>query len=279
MVVGGVALALVASMCLRQQRIFADLAQSTALAGQLREGVSILPIDLRGVSSVARDIRDARDTSIELRATIASAVVCDTLAGAIVLAAAEGDAALYTGRASPIAADDTAWVFTPADSSEAWSAYRISGVRGAPPGRCHAVGPSVQSGTARVALSLDGAPLFSLVGSPMRVTRAVRYSLYRSSDGSWNLGERDWNAVTLRFNTIQPVSGPYLSAASGGLVLRYYDSLGARLPAPVSDTRAIALIRFELRGQTKLAPRVVGAGAPMNRVDSVSAWIALRNRR
>src|SRR5439155_17735466 len=78
MVVGGVALALIASISVRQQRLYADLADRAALASQLRQASTVLPIELRGASSAGGDIREARDTAIELRASIASAVVCDT---------------------------------------------------------------------------------------------------------------------------------------------------------------------------------------------------------
>src|SRR5262245_17958001 len=78
MAVGGLALSLIAAVCLRQQRVISDLSHAAALTAQLRDAAAILPIDLRALSSGLGDIRDARDTSLEVRATIASAVVCDT---------------------------------------------------------------------------------------------------------------------------------------------------------------------------------------------------------
>ncbi|HEY9225576.1 MAG TPA: prepilin-type N-terminal cleavage/methylation domain-containing protein, partial [Gemmatimonadaceae bacterium] len=267
-VVGGIALSLVAGIALRQQRVFADMANLAAVTGQLRETSAILPIDLRSAASAAGDIREARDTSIELRATIASAVVCDTTASGLLLAPD------YTGSASAITAGDSAWLFDARDSGDVWKPRRIMAATTAPSGQCAALGPTLSDSgrnVTRIALTLDSAPPRDWTGAPMRVTRVLRYSLYRSSDGSWNLGERDWNPATSRFNTIQPVSGPFLSAASGGLVFRYADSTGAPLATPVVDPRRIALIRFDLRGQTRQAPRVLttrAVSAP--RVDSTS---------
>ena len=88
LVIAGVLLSLIASISLRQQRVYADLADATALSGQLREAAAILPIDLRAVASGAGDIRNggALDTAIEIRATIATAIVCDTSASGVVLA-------------------------------------------------------------------------------------------------------------------------------------------------------------------------------------------------
>lgn len=108
----------------------------------------------------------------------------------------------------------------------------------------------------------------------------MRYSLYRASDGDWYLGAREWNPVAVRFNTIQPVSGPFLSPSLGGLAFRYLDTLGSSLATPVVDTRAIALVRIELRGQTKNASRALSAaGPPGKRSDSLSLVVLLRNRR
>src|SRR4051794_2584223 len=84
----GIVLAMVSAISLRQQRIVADLAEQIASAARLREAAAILPIHLR--SARAADIREARDTSLELRATIASAVICDTSSSALVLAPVAG---------------------------------------------------------------------------------------------------------------------------------------------------------------------------------------------
>src|SRR5439155_9594724 len=96
------------------------------------------------------------------------------------------------------------------------------------------------------------------LGMPVRITRRLRYSLYRASDGAWYLGQRDWNATTLRFNTIQPVSGPFLSAALGGLTFRYFDSSGVEVPSGAAQTRAIALLRITARGETQRTTRIEG---------------------
>jgi prepilin-type N-terminal cleavage/methylation domain-containing protein len=110
MTVGGIALALIAVISVRQQRLYADVADRAALSGQLRQASAVLPIELRGASAVAGDIREARDTAIELRSSIATAVVCDTLAGSIALSPAIAGATAFAGYLTAIAAGDTAWV-------------------------------------------------------------------------------------------------------------------------------------------------------------------------
>ena len=77
--VAGVVLAIVAGVALRQERTFAALTADAALAGQLRDAASLLPSDLRTAAVGAGDLREATDTSIEIRETMANEVVCDTL--------------------------------------------------------------------------------------------------------------------------------------------------------------------------------------------------------
>lgn len=281
MTVGGIALSLVTMLCVRQQRVVSDLAQSAAVSAQLRDAGAILPIDIRALSPGSGDIREARDTSLEMRATIASGVVCDTGGAAITLAPVVDDVVSFGSVATTIEPGDSAWLLTPSATSETWTPHRVDAVTSGAPRRCDARGPElgVSIGARRVTLALDSAASPAWIGAPVRVTRPLRYSLYRSSDGAWWLGERDWNAVGARFNTIQPVAGPFLSAASRGLRLEYFDSVGSQLEAPVADPRAIAVMRIELRGQTKSAPRVVTTDVLGTRIDSLSMWVLLRNRQ
>jgi hypothetical protein len=133
---------------------------------------------------------------------------------------------------------------------------------------------------ARVSIRLASAPpVATLTGAVVRVTRPVRYSLYRGGDGQWYLGQRDWNVTSLRFNTIQPVSGPFSSPSARGLVFQFSDSTGAPLSSPVADTRAIALVRVDVRGQSRGAMRTFASGAQSKSGDSVRLAISLRNRR
>lgn len=283
MVVAGIALTLITAICLRQQRIFADMADQVASYAQLRDAEAILPIDLRAASSIGGDIRDARDTSLELRGTIASAVVCDTVAHGIVLAPAVANADSYGGYLSTVSAGDTAWVLLVSDSVERWRPFRIGASDAYRAGGCAAQGPRLSNAaltTPRIVLTIDSLSPSAALGAPLRITRPIRYSLYRAADGDWYLGQRDWNVAGARFNSVQPVSGPFLSPASGGLAFRYLDAAGNVLANPVVDTRLIAGIRAEVRSGTKLAVRALGAAAQRGpHVDSAVVWILVRNRR
>jgi hypothetical protein len=280
-----VVLGIVAGVCLRQQRVFAALAARGASSDQVHAAGALLPIDLAAIAPQAGDIRAALDTAIELRATIASAVVCDTTAGHLVLAPATSGARTYASVASPPSAADTAWILSPSDSAAPWVPYALAGARLDPPGACARGGPVLDEESRiapRIALQLDtsGAPpldLARVIGTPLRVTRPTRYSLYRASDNAWYAGERDWNAVTHQFNTIQPVAGPFLSPALGGLRFRYLDRDGNTLPTPVLNRAVIALVQIELRSELR-GTIAVDRNSPFGaRRDSAVVAVALRN--
>jgi len=281
MTVGGIVLALVAAISVRQQRLHADLTERLAVAEQLRQAATVLPIELRGVSTDAGDLRDARDTAVEFRSTIASAVVCDTIAGGIVLAPATSGALPFAGFLTPIADGDTAWLLTPGDSTDQWTPLAIATVGSAAGGACGRTGPVLDAAAravSRVSLRLGVSVPAGTIGSVVRVTRPTRYSLYRGGDSRWYLGARDWNSAANRFNTTQPVSGPFASAATRGLELQYFDSAGAALARPVANTRVVASIRVAIRGQTRAAMRAFSS-ARGRAGDSAVVSVAIRNRR
>jgi prepilin-type N-terminal cleavage/methylation domain-containing protein len=281
--VAGVVLALLGAISVREQRVFSDLADRAALDGQLRDAAAILPVDLRALSPAAGDVRDARDTAIELRATIANGVVCDTASGSFVLPPPVADGgALYATSLGAVSPGDTLWLLVSGDSTTDWRPVGVASASSAPAGQCAAGGPRLTPAVLalpRGRLTLSGSVPAGAMGSPFRVTRAIRYSVYRASDGAWYLGERDWNSVLLRFNTIQPVAGPLLAASAGGVRFTYRDSTGATLATPVTNTAAIRLIDIVLRGQTRSATRILGSAAGAGpRRDSAHLVIAPRNR-
>ncbi|HEY4133016.1 MAG TPA: hypothetical protein VGM50_20540 [Gemmatimonadaceae bacterium] len=284
----GLVLAIITGIAVRQQRIFGDLAQVTSLEAQLREAVTVLPIDMRAIAPSLGDLRDARDTAIEFRATIGTAIVCDTSADRLILYPAPSGgvgatgATRYSSFPTPIAAGDTAWLLSVSDTSERWVPYAIRAVGSVAAGECADVAPALDSaarGKSRLTITLAAAESVA-VGMPVRFTRPVRYSLYHASDGEWYLGERDWNAATARFNTIQPVAGPFLSAPLNGMRISYFDTSGAVLPLPIVDLSAVGGASITVHGQTRGPVRAIGAGPVSGRrVDSASVVIAFRGAR
>lgn len=279
--IAGFTLAMVAAIGARQQQVFADVADRNALSGQMRDAANVLPVDLRAVAPAAGDIRVARDTVLELRATIASAVVCDTTTNTLILAPRLDSVATTTSVVTPIEAGDSIWILTTGAAQVSWTPTRTLAATSAAAGQCAAGGPRLMGPSlsgARTALAID-APM-PPPGTPVRITRPVRYSLYRASDNAWYLGAKDWSNAQAKFNTIQPVAGPFLPPSAGGAIFKFFDGAGMALPSPVADPRAIAAIRIDLRGETRHVVRALGRpGAMQKRIDSSAAMVALRNAR
>jgi prepilin-type N-terminal cleavage/methylation domain-containing protein len=280
--VAGVVLGVVSVVALRQQRIFLSLSADAALTGQLRDAAAVLPMDLRGMAVGSGDLREATDSSIEVRETLASAVVCDTAGPAVVLAPAVAGAATFAAAIATIEAGDAAWVFSPDDSVPTWREHKVLAVASARAGQCMTGGPQLAGAAlsvSRTALTLDSTSQpATLVGRPIRVTRPIRFSLYRATDGSWYVGARDWNNGSARFNAIQPLAGPFQSPIAGPL-FRWIDTTGATLAAPVVRRDQVALARIALRGRTRLPDRALGAAWNNGpRADSALIVVAIRNR-
>lgn len=284
MTVGGLVLAILAATAAHQQRALGDLADYAAVGQQIQDARAILASGLRGLTPADGDIRDARDTAIELRSTIAAGVVCDTTGNTILLSppsAAAAGVPTFTSVSQSIEAGDSAWALTPSGSSESWTPARITYVATSPGRQCATLGPILdasQLAKQRIALTLSP-PLQAAVGVPVRITRPVRYSVYRASDNLWYLGERDWNNAGAYLDIVQPVAGPFLPPAQNGLRFTYLDTSGATIATPVAAPRSIASIRIDIHGQTRSPRRTLGAASDRSRrTDSAAIVISLRNR-
>jgi prepilin-type N-terminal cleavage/methylation domain-containing protein len=242
-----VVLAATAMIGARQQRLHASLHGALIQSSQLQQATDLLPVELQSIDPVAGDIPggEARDTALQFRGTIVHSIVCDTAAGALWLAPRDTDPPLTWQLARP-EPGDTAWLLGP-DAARRWSPLPITSVTDGP-ATCR-IGGNELAGDGYRALRVGIAvpPHGIGIGTPIRVTRPARYSLYRSADARWYLGLRQWNPAQARFNAIQPVSGPYRPRAEAGPVFVYRDSEGAPIPMVGSDTRRVAAIEVRLQ--------------------------------
>ena len=272
--VGALVVGLGATLAFRHQRFHRDLTVVAERTGQLTQVMALLPVSLRAIAPGEGDIAPgaARDTALEFRATIGSGVVCDTAGGAVILAPVADSPAL-TSIATPPESGDTAWLLSASGAAERWTAFPIAAV--ATVSHVCLLGGNAPFGSAprtsvRLTLTGGGWP-----GAALRITRPFRYSLYKASDGAWYVGAKDWSPALGRFNTIQPVAGPFLPASAAGLRFRYADSLGAAIPPGSANTAGIALIEVALRSDSLLPGRYAHAASSQLRS---SASVALRNR-
>lgn len=271
-----IVISLVGAIGIRQQRFHRDVVTAVERLEQLEQAAALIPIALRSISPAEGDIPagGARDTALEFRATIATAVVCDSGPGTIVLAPTNTNAPHLASILSRPEAGDTAWSLD-IGARDHWIARAIVSVVDTTVS-CVLGGLAPWPAASRPTIALRvGAPVPAAAGSAVRVTRTWRYSIYRGSDGAWYFGAKEWNPTTRRFNTIQPVGGPFLSPAAGGVSFRYADSAGVAIASGADDTRSIALIEIALRvdtlfqGRRSQAVGIRGLATPA---------VALRNR-
>ena len=273
LLLGGIVLGLVSAIGSRLQRRLAGQADYLFAQDQLASAAEVLPIDLRGLSPGTDDIAtgEARDSSIQLRATIANAIVCGGSPSTLTLATYVGAGARST--ALSVQDGDTAWLLAVSDTSEAWQPVRLRAARRTT-GIC-----SMSDANASTVFDIahlwaadlrDSVP--AVRRTIARITRPVRFSFYRAGDGRWYLGLRSWNGASRQFNTIQPISGPFAPAGSVATRFEYFDNAGNRLSSGTSDTRAIARVEAVLFSDR--SPRTIA----MSR-DSIVVVVALRNRR
>ena len=283
--VGALVILLVSSLGVRQSRFAYGLGDLLAASAAVQDAATIVAIDLRGVDPAQGDIPagEARDTSIQFRSVVSTAVICDTQPGIVVLAPGAAGATAFASTISAPQANDTAWLFT-SDTTDRWEPHVIGAVGTTAAGQCASGGPALSGPaltTSRTTIRLTPAPTAPM-GVVLRVTRPLRYSLYKSSDGLWYLGQRDWNPSTQKLNSIQPVAGPLLAPGpGGGLSVTYADSVGAIISSGSPNTHAIASALIAFRSQTSAIVQIPGVAVGTNghRADSALVTIGFRNRR
>ena len=228
------------STVLRQQRTTSELGNAAERESQLRAATGALVAELSSLAAGSGDLvsGEARDTALQLRSLVAAGVACGDAIGATIVTGGPDDLGDASSGAEP-KVGDTLWWY--AESDRGWRGRRI-----------------IASGSAELPCPLTGAPArpsrrISVAvadtireGAPLRVTRPVRYSFYRSGDGSWQLGLREWVSAASRFAPPQPVAGPFmLRAGADGSGFRYFDADGDELPVGASgvDVSRVARVR------------------------------------
>ena len=285
MVIGGIVASTIGAVLRRQLRFFANAASIVEQRVSLRDATGILPGELRALSPVGGDVLAFSDSALEMRATIGTAVACDTVAGgrAIELAPLQvGSARALSAYTTSPQPGDIALVFdaaAPIDSSiTGWTTLEIASTapRTDVCARSRIIDPAAGT-AARLELRFASGgrlPSSVLPGAFVRVLRRVRYRFYRASTTQWFLGYAEWDGTA--FGAVQPVSGPYAPYAPGagsGLSFRYFDRSGAPITSQ-ADVQRIARIQISVRG----APGAGLSGGARIVTDSQTITVRLRNQ-
>ena len=246
-----------------QTGVRARVAGRVSAATQHREAIAPLLADLAVLSLAAGDIPPgaARDSTLDLRATIAQGHVCSAAIGA-------GETlwiSLRTAASSrTIVAGDSVWLYAGADD------WRVAPVLSVGWGAPLDDGCMESADATVVGIGVDSAVREGITpGAPASFTRPSRYSFYRASDGATYLGLREWSHAANGLATVQPIAGPFIR---GETRFAYFDTTGAELPAASAPSAGIAWVEIRLSSTPP-------SGAADERPISSSVSVALRNRR
>lgn len=243
---------------------------------EMRHGAGVLVSELRGLR--AEDLIAWSDTAIEFEATVGVAIVCATSSSRTMIVLAGSAAEPTPALRTPL---DPVWNTAPQAGDLVDVQLANATLTHEPLRRTHALqhtSSSTQCATSPLSTTNSATALGitdtlawqSLAGTPVRVRRRTRYSLYRASDGDWFLGRRTRGPSG--WDVIQPVAGPLLAARDRGLIISVLDGAGNRVSAP---SALAARVSLQLR-----APRRTGrAAVSVPTIDSATVDVALHADR
>lgn len=299
----------------RQQRFHRAVAGLTDARARMRDIETILPTDLRSMSTVAGDLMASSANSIQFRAFVGASVLCAYVAGqptiielppktmVIPSGANAGGVINQTGTVlsawiNPPAPGDVAFLYNDSTSSgnadDDWRMVAItdtvqSGAFG--PNSCLSTNstPIIQAGdnaTSRYRLTLAAAPDQAKikVGAPIRFAREVLYSGYQGSDGNWYVGYTKCTlsgsqaAGTCNTSDREVLAGPIKAITSDTTTSGLYFVFYKRdgtLATVATDT--VARISVGIRTTSESLLRSAGERV-ITGGDSLKFVIGLRNR-
>jgi len=293
----------VVSVLNRQQRFSRAAADLGAMRTQLQTITSVLSGDLRSVSAVGGDIIRMTDSSVHVRTTIATSVICSVSGHTIMLAPLDSVSSPVPAKfgPGPVKVRMTSMLLEPdksMDSAFVWSEennrwaadagtpgrpYQITNVVQSVGGCPSILGMTAPTGSVSFALTLDADMSTFPVGAPVQVVRHVSYGLYKSGvDGQWYLGYRDPTFTAQQF--VAGPLGPYVADSKSGLHFTYFDTLGTKLTVgstPVTayaQTSRVGRIEFNVNAVTTAPGSLAGATVGAVQKDSLRVGVALRNR-
>lgn len=277
----GLVMAGVTGAIAEQTRFQAGASRVVASQRSLRQISDLLPSELRALGTGSGDIYAMNASSIDLRVTTGSTVVCQVAAGGGSVTIPPVQLAtgvpLTSWRDIPTTGDSL-FIFdegaTPARNDDTWRPYRLS----APPAAAQScpttTGFTRTAGEAASGMRLTVTPAITVttaVGAPIRFFRPARYALATGADGKWYLGYTECKAGC---GTLDVVAGPVRPPSGQGVGFIYRDSLGA-ITASRTDVAFIELV-LRTDGPPPAERSRIRSGALS---DSLRVSISVRNPR
>jgi prepilin-type N-terminal cleavage/methylation domain-containing protein len=271
------------SILTRQQRFYRDAAEKVEVRRELRGGAALVPADLRALSTIGGDLIAASGTTLEIRASIGSAVVCAKPSNTTLhLVPLNTTTHTLTSWYTAPQAGDAIFIFNDSSATGAeddkWSPHTLAATPALPGDATRCAGSpyvaAVDAALPKVELSVTpNLSPFVGVGSVIRFTRQMRYSFYQPAGASdWYVGYESWNGAA--YDAIQPVIGPL--RATTGLAFSFADSAGTAVDPSTAAARA-RITRIGLRMQASGRSDALRARGGVAYTDSLIFKIGVRN--
>ena len=276
----------------KQSQYYKDTSATASARRELRLGATVLPAEMRSISTAGGDILEMSESQVTMRAAIGSSVLCDRgPTGTSIFTIPPTNLAHHTltSFAAVPVAGDTVFLFDDnldkGAVDDVWRKFAIATVTSsavACPGPPY-TDPILDAPVLkrRIVFTVNGGPIHDSVkvGAVARFTRPVRYKIYQESSGSWYLGLQEHRNGA--WQTTDALAGPYRPFASGdanpsGLQFRYYDTLGVRI-TNYANVTAVGRIDVFLRTNAGTAAVTERHGALLR--DSVVMRVAIRNSK
>jgi prepilin-type N-terminal cleavage/methylation domain-containing protein len=275
---------IVSRLMIGQQRFYQRTNEQMGMRRELRSAMSLIPADLRSVSSSGGDLTDLGDDFVQFRAVIGASMICNRASSTQMdippLNMARNTLTSWYSR--PVSGD-TLWVFNDSLSRGAeddeWKPLRITSVdEGAYCAPSPYLDATLDAGKPRYRITVAANMGDSVkTGSAIRFTRSTRYTLEQQGSGAWYIHRSEYLASN--WTTPVAIGGPYAAPVSGGGGMRfaYFDSLGAAVNG-AANSRRVSRIDLLLRARGQNSSGKFGTPTTEN-TDSLAFRIALRNRQ
>ena len=274
---------IVANLMLGQQRFYHKQNEQVGMRRELRTAMSLVPSDLRGVSSPGGDLLAFSATSVTFRNTLGASILCGKPNSfTLDLPPLNTARTTLTSWYAQPQAGDTLFAFNEGmlrgAEDDTWTPLRIVGVL-QDPGLCAAspyTDAALDAGKPRWrVLVWPAVPDSVKIGAGIRFTRSTRYTLTPSATSKYYLSRAEYIAGA--WTSATPVSGPYETPVglAGGVRFRFFDSTGVEINN-VASAKSVSRIDVLLR---TLGTSTPGSGSPKANKDSLRLRIAIRNRQ
>lgn len=271
----------------KQQQYYKDASLTAGAKRELRLGASVLPAELRSISTSGGDVMTMDEDKIIMRSYLGSSVICDRSATDMIWLPPTNLARhTLTSWISRPDVGDTVFIYDESvlkgSEDDLWQKRTIIAKdmdNAACPGAPYTdAGLDPPATKMRYRYQLDAAlPATVITGAVVRFTRPVRYKIYQETSGKWYLGLEQFSSNS--WGAASPIAGPFRAFSSGdnsgsGLQFRYYDSLGVRI-TDMANRQDVARVDVYLR--THAGTSAIRERNGANLRDSVVMRVAIRN--